>query len=500
MGFWKGEVELVEVIAGLDKMPKQKQFMSSQHFAASYVGGEGSGKSVGLMALCILNSLNEPDGLSLVGRLNMPALESTTMRTFLELVPHDQGEWKEAKKTWTFPNGHDVIFRHLDISDPKVTGHIRSLNLSAAYVDEQSEIPEEVFFMLVGRLRRKNAVRRIYRGTSNPAGHDWQWRHFFDPDRTPETKAMNLGIGASSMDNVFLPEEYHVRRKNLYPADWYDRFVTGSFTDFTDLIYKEFGDISHVWDDTKGWEIFGGRPNPPLDWPVVVGVDIGGGEEGDPWALTFDAVAPDGRLYQFAEIYGSDLRVRPIAEQFHEKMEGRILDGMAYDYAQRAAALELEEYDISGQAAVKDVKPGLFKTAQYMHIDPRLTHPFNPQIAGSPRSFMAKSCVNTIREHGTYKWAKDKSGNAKNEPSHANSHSPDAKRYAIHTFRPIPSELVVAKKWENKRLDVASRLYWQRAEEQKEKEPLRRHGFSTLRSAKLRVQERKENHVPAPEA
>lgn len=491
MGFYQGELELKDAIAGLERMPKQKEFVTSRHFAASYIGGEGAGKSVALCTSCICNAIIEPKGMSLLGRLNMPALESTTMRTFLELVPAEMGEWAEAKKTWTFNNGHPVIFRHLDISDPKVTGHIRSLNLSFAGVDEQSEIPEEVFLMLTGRLRRKNVNRRIYRGSSNPAGHDWQWRYFFDPDRKQELKDMNLGIGAASMENVFLPEEYHIRRKCLYPADWYDRFVLGSFTDFTDLIYKEFGDVTHVWDDTARWEVFEGQSRPPVGWPVYVGMDVGGGEEGDPWAIPIASLAPDGNLYQFSEIYGSELRVKPIAEQFHEKMDGRTLDGMAYDYAQRAAAIELEDYGVSGQAAIKDVKPGLFKVAQYMHIDPRLIHPFTGKI-GSPRYFVAKSCVNTIRELTTYKWAKDKSGNAKNEPSHANSHCPDGIRYLIHTFRPLPSELVAPKKWENQKLDVASRLYWQRAEERAEKEPLRRHGFSTLRLHQKRVEHRRE--------
>lgn len=494
MGFYQGELELADAIAGLDKMPKQKQFIQAQQFAVSYVGGEGCGKSVALCTSALCEAALEPRGFSLIGRLNMPALESTTMKTFLELVPADWGEWLEAKKTFKFANGHETIFRHLDISDPKVTGHIRSLNLSGAYVDEQSEIPEEVFFMLTGRLRRKNVKRRVYRGTSNPAGHDWQWRHFFDPDRKPEEKEQNLGIGAASTENVFLPEEYHVRRKNLYPADWYDRFVLGSFADFSDLVFKEFGEFTHTWDESKHYDVFNGQQNPPAEWPVVIGMDIGGGEEGDPWAVPVIAVAPDGRLYQYAEIYGSGLRIRPIAEQLRELIGTHPVDGLAYDYAQRAAAMELEEHGIDGQPAIKEVRPGLFKTEQYVHIDPTMQHPFNSKVSGSPRFFISSACKNTIREMSSYKWAKDRGGRPKipAEPAHENSHCPSAVRYAIHTFRPNPIEATPAKKWENQKLDVASRLYWQRVEEQKEKEPLRRSGFSTFQLQKNRVQRNRE--------
>jgi hypothetical protein len=494
MGYRQGILELKDAIVGLEKLPKSKQFVTSKFFGSAYVGGEGSSKTASLCCAAICNAWLDHGGKSLIGRLNMPALESTTMNDFLSMVPADMGEWKEQPKTWVFSNGHTVIFRHLDISDPKVTGHIKSENLSAAYVDEASEVDEKVFLLLVGRMRRAGSQRRILRLSSNPAGHDYMWKHFFDPNRKPEWKQLFEGISASSMDNIFLPADTVNRNLSIYPADWADRFIYGHFSDFTDLVYKEFTEESHVWDDRPGleYEIFNGRSNPPLDWPVIVGMDIGGGEEGDPWALTFDSIAPDGRLYQFAEIYGSELRIKPIAEQFHEKMEGRTLDGMAYDYAQRAAAIELEEYGIGGQSAIKDVKPGLFKTAQYMHVDPTLSHPFNSRISGSPRSFMAKSCMNTIREHGSYKWAKDRSGNAKNEPSHENSHGPDAKRYAIHTFRPLPAQITEPKIWENRKLDIASRLYWQRAKEHEEKEPLRRKGFSTFTLARKRVEQRRE--------
>jgi Phage terminase large subunit len=495
MGYRQGILELKDALAGLERLPKSKQFVTSKFFGSAYVGGEGSSKTASLCLSAICNAWIDPGGKSLIGRLNMPALESTTMNDFLCMVPDGSGDWKEQPKTWTFSNGHTVIFRHLDITDPKVQGHIKSENLTAAYVDEASEVDEKVFLLLIGRLRRAGSSRRLLRLSSNPAGHDYMWKHFFDPQRKPEWKELFEGISSSSMDNVFLTSDYISIRKAVYPADWADRFIYGHFSDFTDLVYKEFSEDTHVWDDSYGceYEVFGGRHNPPLDWPVIVGMDIGGGEEGDPWALTFDAIAPDARMYQFAEIYGSDLRIAPIAEQFHEIMQGRTLEGMAYDYAQRAAAIELEDpYGIYGQPAVKEVKPGLFKVAQYMHIDPTLIHPFNPRISGSPRNFMAKSCENSVREHGSYKWAKDRSGNAKNEPSHENSHSPDAKRYAIHTFRPLPARITQPKIYENPKLDIASRLYWHRVELQKEKQPVRVQGFSTFRLNQMRQKQQRE--------
>lgn len=458
MGVYQGELDFYQALEHLPQMPKQKEFISAEQQNAAYVGGVGSGKSVALMTSAILNAAADANGFSLVGRLNMPALESSTMKTFLELVPEEYGSWAPTKKTFTFHNGHEVIFKHLDITDPKLVGHIKSMNLSAVYVDEATEISEEIYFLLISRTRRKTAPRHIIRLASNPAGHDWVWRHFFDPERKAKWKETNLGVTASTMDNPFLPAEYVENLQNTYPPDWADRFIYGHFSDFSDLVYKEFGEDTHVWDARKTYTCFAGRENPPESWPVIVGIDIG--SDIDPWAIALISVAPNGFLYQYEEVYGSSLLIAEIASELKMKLGERVIEGIAYDYANRQAALELGEHDIAGTPAIKEVRPGLFKCAQYFHIDPRLEHPFNPKIQGSPRFFISSACMNARREVSGYKWGKDRSGIPTGDPSHENSHSPDSIRYALHTFRPLPERLKPPKKWENPALDETSRMYW----------------------------------------
>src|SRR5258708_24959736 len=215
------------------------------------------------------------------------------------------------------------------------------------------------------------------------------------------------------MDNPFLPDEYVENLVNLYPQDWADRFIHGQFSDFTDLVYKEFPEDSHVYDARLCHGIFGGLPVPPPTWPVIVGIDIG--SDIDPWACVLIAVAPNGMLFQFAEVYGTSLLIRVIAAELHMKMEGYQQDGLAYDYANRQAALELAEFDINGYPAIKEVRPGVFKCAQYLHVDPRLEHPFNAKIKGAPRFFVSSDCHHTRRELSGYKWGKDRSGKSNGE-------------------------------------------------------------------------------------
>jgi hypothetical protein len=331
------------------------------------------------------------------------------------------------------------------------------MNLTAAFIDEATEISEETYFLITGRVRRKNSKRHIIRLASNPAGKDWVWRHFFDPNRKAAFQK-NLGISMSTFDNPHLPTHIVESWKATYPKDWADRYLLGHFSDFSDLIYKEFSDATHTWNSMEPQAFFGGASLPPEDWPTIVGVDIG--SDIDPWAITLVAVAPDGRLFQYDEVYGRNLLIADIAEEMHTKLRGTHRPDIAYDYANRQAALELAECDIHGQPAIKEIQPGLFKVAQYMHIDPRLQHPFTPDAVGSPRYFIASHCTNTITELSNYKYAKDRAGTTLNEPAHENSHSPDAVRYAIHTFRPLPERMRVPEAWENPALDIASSMYW----------------------------------------
>src|SRR5262249_47912424 len=143
--------------------------------------------------------------------------------------------------------------------------------------------------------------------TSNPAGHDWMWRHFFDPERKKSWKDRNQGITMSTFENPFLPAEVIENWKAIYPPDWAERFLHGHFSDFSDLVYKEYNEDIHVWDATVGHPFFKGDCNPPKDWPVIVGMDIG--SDIDPWAIVLVAVAPNGMLFQYEEVYGNSLLI-----------------------------------------------------------------------------------------------------------------------------------------------------------------------------------------------
>jgi hypothetical protein len=461
MGVIQGQLDFSKVIKGL--LPKQKEFLSCRERYVDYTGGFGSGKTVILCTTAITHGQLVPGGEFLVGRLNFPALNRTTRKTFLELMPEEYvASWKPSEQTLYLKNDSIYYFTHLDMAEADLKSHLRSLNLTGFYLDEGSEIPKDVFLDLSGRLR--NAARALDgkdnhfgRTSGNPAGRDWRWKLFHDPDRDAPARKRYVGITAPTTENTHLPPDYIEDLHMTLPADWQERFIYGSFADFAELVYKDFDYKLHVWNSKDQWEVFEGRSLPPPNWPVIVGVDIGGV---DPWGIVFIAIQPvTGYLYVFDEIYQAGILVQEIADRYYGIMGTKILDGMAYDYENQQAAMELAEFGVIGTPAIKAVDAGIFKVGQYLHPDDRILNPFNGKMR-SPRLFIASHCTHAIEEISTYKWAKDRTGDMTGKPADGNDHIMDALRYCIHTFRPLPVKGRDPEKWETPGLDPLSKLYW----------------------------------------
>jgi predicted phage terminase large subunit-like protein len=166
----------------------QTRFLSLTCREAFYGGAAGGGKSA---SICV-------DAIRYVGRgygraykailfrRTFPELETSLIQESWGLYPRLGGVYNEQKKTWYFPGGEQVIFRHLE-HETSITQH-----LGAAYqyigFDELTTFTRAQYMFLMSRLRIMRGVRvplRI-RGASNPGseGHDWvfaRWAPWLDP-------------------------------------------------------------------------------------------------------------------------------------------------------------------------------------------------------------------------------------------------------------------------------------------------------------------------------
>lgn len=102
--------------------------------------------------------------MTLIGAETKNQLDQTAKDMFFKVFPDFMIEdyWKQ-KDMVMCTNGHIVIFRSLDDE-----GKLRSLNLTAFWIEEASEVNYEIFVQLQTRLRNKATKHHMGILTSNP--------------------------------------------------------------------------------------------------------------------------------------------------------------------------------------------------------------------------------------------------------------------------------------------------------------------------------------------
>lgn len=219
----------------------------------------GSAKSWSLL-FKVLQHVQHPGNRGLVGRRHMPELHATLWRDFFDVVPPD---WikriDRSRHSIEFKNRSIVDFVHL--SDPdSAKGH----TLGFAAVDEATEVPEDSIRQLRMRLRRPGFDGQLFMGT-NPGGRThWLYRDFVDPaTRRPG----NSYHRASSLENVFVPAEYHLDLLRSFSGDYAKRFIEGEWIDWEGRVWPSFADESNLLDATTLFI--------PPDWPRELAIDFG---------------------------------------------------------------------------------------------------------------------------------------------------------------------------------------------------------------------------------
>ena len=210
-----------EIINEWEFNPSQAKFWDSEKKYVLFSGGFGCGKSLMLTLKAIDLALRYKNNYILMGRRTYPELRDTLLKEFFTICPDAFiKDYLKAEGRVIFPNGSEIIFRHLDTI---AESEIRSLNLGAAFIDQAEDISKQVFVGLRGRLRRVGVAqkdRKIYM-SCNPA---LTWL-FADFKQNPEPEYEV--IEASTLENEKnLPPEY-VADLLKYPESYKKQYVYG---------------------------------------------------------------------------------------------------------------------------------------------------------------------------------------------------------------------------------------------------------------------------------
>lgn len=181
-----------------------------------YGGSAGSGKSFLGCLWVVYMSIQYPKTRWLVGRTKLSELRQTTLKTLFEVLSilklsKEHFTYNGMLNQFTFYNGSEIILKDLYTytSDPDHQ-NLQGLEIKGAFVDEASQITEQVYNILKSRIRYKlneyNFIPKLFL-SCNPA-QNWLYNTFYKPHIDNTLPQNMVFIPALPNDNHHLPESY----------------------------------------------------------------------------------------------------------------------------------------------------------------------------------------------------------------------------------------------------------------------------------------------------
>ena len=404
----------------------QYRFHHSKAKFRLYSGAFGAGKTKAGCREAIYKCWRNPGLKGAICRLVSWELRLTTRLTFFEQIKEIEAEvnrienrddfflgdpkfgdadgvygFRKSENVFKFYNGSIIHFLHLD--DFQKLG---SLELAFFYLDEGTELNEDVFRMLVGRLRQSGVT---YRGgfiTTNPADfHNWIYKYFYernDPDYDI--------IEATTFDNPYLPKDYVESMTGLYDEDYKKRYLLGIWGTFEGLVYKDWNRSKMVKEFQLELE----------NWTVIGGVDLGVRSPSVLLTIGYDGE----RIFIIDEYYRKGVASDEFINEAQEIFTKYGHDYIKVDPSGLDTIIRLQQRGLPASKAVNKIEEGIRAVKSFIKPDIIFIHP---------------RCINTIREFETYKYPKMSGTINYDKPLKENDHALDALRYALVDLRETAS-------------------------------------------------------------
>jgi len=423
-------------------LPHQQEFHKDTHTFKAIFGAYGSGKTTTAAMELIRHALAVPNGLSAMLAPTMQMLQETSYATVMEFLPHTFIEHEvktRGKEAIELTNGHRILLLPSNDADK-----LRSLNLSAFYMEEASNAKYEVFSELTARTRNKAAIqdgknKLLGIICSNP---DVGWvrseilfksdqvfsgdGRVYPKDEDQYNPFMSTHLH-SSYQNTYLDPDFQVRISRGKPDWWVARYIHGSFDYAEGLVYPTF--LKWIVD-----------PFPvPQHWKRMFSVDFG---LRDPTVMLAAAIDPDENiLYIYDEYYQAESPVPENAKAMKSILE-QVPPGLIYGQviadpsgSKRSGATKRSYFDHYAEY-------GLWFQAGNNNIDAGIAKVYSYFALGKCR--IMSPCINTIKEGRAYKYRDNELDQQKNrgeKPVDANNHAMDALRYMIMELPDDPENM-----------------------------------------------------------
>lgn len=324
----------------------------------------------------------------------LPHLKKGAIRDFQNImIAHnyfDDAQWNKSDFTYTFPTATKLEFFSAD--QPR---KVRGLRRDVLFVNECNNVEFETFSQL--EVRTKKIIWLDW----NPVSEFWFYTDVqpnFDPDFITLTYQDNEALDPNIVKSI---------ESRKYDKNWWRVYGEGLLGVSEGRIYKNWLQVDDIPHEAR-LERYG------LDF----------GYTNDPSSL-IAVYYYNGGFILDEILYQKGMSNKQLADTI-------MINPKAIVMADSAEPKSIDEIKAYGVAVLPAAK-GRGSVLQGI------------QFVQSQKISVTKRSTNLIKEYRNYLWETDKDGKIINEPSHLFSHSMDAVRYALDSFKkkePMPRATV----------------------------------------------------------
>lgn len=286
---------------------------------------------------------------------------------------------------------------------------IQGITLAGVFFDEVALMPESFVNQATGRCSVDGSK---FWFNCNPDG-PYHWFKLNWIDKRKEKKLLYLHFTMD--DNLSLSEKVKARYRSMYSGVFFKRYIKGLWCMAEGIIYDMFDPDRHVKPITE----FFGRL---IDGNRYVSIDYG---TQNATAMLLWNKGIDKVWYCIREYYysGRDKGKQKTDAEYADDLEGW-LDGtkvraVIVDPSAASFIAELRKRGYTVIKAVNDVEDGIRLVGTKLNQD---------------KIVFADSCVNTIKEFGSYIWDTKAAERGEDKPVKEHDHTLDSCRYFVYTI------------------------------------------------------------------
>lgn len=397
---------------------QREAWRESTHLINVWAGSVSAGKTFTWVLMMLHKIMTAPQQGDIV--IMGYSLPSVYRNVFSLIYSHPV--FAELKPYIKYKKNSDVAFifdrevHIIGMGNSLASDRIRGMTILYAFVDEGTLMPEEVFKMLLTRLRVDGSG--VFMTTNPGAANHYLYKDYIRKSEATDTYYR----GFTMADNPGLPDGYVEQQERLYSGVFYKRFIQGLWVAAEGAVYE-------TWDE----DVMVTAEVPELRRIIAVGIDYGTNHPTAGYTL---GEGVDGHLYVTHEWVPNEpagRHVRLTDAQLADSLQAWLTTlplEPEFIYADPAAASFRQELFHRGVATVK---------AKNQVVDGIRTV---DSILNSGLLKVSTDCVKLIEEIPSYRWDDKAQEKGEDKPIKEADDHVDALRYAVYSSRHL---------WENLR-------------------------------------------------